>query len=204
VDQDLLDWLKDVRKSKKQGRLDPQYVRQLEKLGFVWDPIKQYQKNFYAALLDYRKRYGDCRVPYKWPKNRSLASWVSRMRTAKRKNLLPKAKIRELDQIGFAWSIDPRSAWQQRFKELERFKKKHGHCNVPKNCTLNVALSRWVSRTRQRKKLGKLAKDRIRHLTALGFCWDMGKGKKPLRKPGGRNPTQKPKKPAAKLRKDRS
>jgi len=44
VDQDLQAWLKDVRKSKNQGRLDPQRVRQLDRLGFVWEPRKQQRR----------------------------------------------------------------------------------------------------------------------------------------------------------------
>ena len=116
-------WMVDVRKSKKQGRLDPRRVRQLDKLGFVWQPRKRYRQDFYAALLDYRKRYGDCRVPSKWPENHSLANWVERTRAAKKRNLLTKAQIQELDQIGFTWSIDPRPTWERRFTELEAFKK---------------------------------------------------------------------------------
>ena len=73
---ETLNWLKDVRKSKKQGRLDPRYIRQLDRLGFVWEPRKQRQQKFYAALLDYRKQYGDCRVPVKWPQNRRLGALV--------------------------------------------------------------------------------------------------------------------------------
>ena len=99
-------WVMDVRKSKKQGRLDPQRVRQLDRLGFLWEPRKQYRQDFYAALLHYRKRYGDCRVPRIWAENRSLAKWVARMRAAKKRNLLTKTQIQELDRIGFFWGID--------------------------------------------------------------------------------------------------
>ena len=171
LDLDLVDWLKDVRKSKKQGRLDPRYVRQLERLGFVWRPREQNRQEMYSALLDYRKRYGDCRVPSQWPKNRRLASWVERMRAAKRRNKLTHAQIQEFDRIGFIWSIALRHTWEQRFKELEAFKKEHGHCNVPENYPLNPALGHWVSGMRHKKKRGKLTKERVRHLAALGFCW---------------------------------
>ena len=73
-------WVMDVRKSRKQGRLDPNYVGQLDRLGFLWEPRKQNWEDFCSALLKYRKRYGDCRVPSKWPENRSLAKWVERTR----------------------------------------------------------------------------------------------------------------------------
>jgi hypothetical protein len=192
LDPDLKKWLEDVRKSKKQGRLDPRRVRQLDRLGFVWEPRKQGRQEMFSALLAYRKRYGDCRVPSKWPKNRSLASWVERMRAAKKRHLLTKAQIQELDQIGFIWNIGPQRAWEKRCRELEAFKKKHGHCNVPVRFPLNPTLGGWVLRMRRQKRHGTLAKDRVRRLAALGFCWDMRNRKRAL---------QKPKKPRAKLRK---
>jgi hypothetical protein len=183
LDPDLAGWLKDVRKSKKQGRLDPKRIRQLDRLGFAWEPRKLCRQAMLSALLAYRKRYGNCRVAEKWPKNRSLASWVARMRNYKRRNLLTREQIQELDQIGFTWCTDRQHAWDQQFKELQAFKKKYGHCNVPVKSSLNPALGRWVASLRGQKRRGTLAKDRIRRLAALGFCWDMRKRKKKPRKP---------------------
>jgi hypothetical protein len=175
ADQDLLDWLKDVRKSKKQGRLDPRYVRQLERLGFVWRPTEQYRQEMYSALLDYRKRYGNCRVPWQWRKNPRLAYWVGRMRAAKRRNKLTEAQIQQLDKIGFAWDFELpqewKRIWEQRVKELKAFKRRHGHCNVPCNYPLNPALGHWVSSLRYKKKHGKLTEERVRLLDGLGFSW---------------------------------
>ena len=37
------------------------------------------------------------------------------------------------------------SSWEQRFKELESFKKEHGHCNVPCEYQSNPKLGRWLS-----------------------------------------------------------
>ena len=104
MDEDLRGWVHDVRKSKKHGRLDPKVVRQLERLGFVWDPRTQFSQEMRDALLAYRKRYGDCRVPRIWPEDPRLASWVSRMRTARRRNQLTQAEIRELTKLGFCWN----------------------------------------------------------------------------------------------------
>ena len=175
LDLDLVDWLKDVRKSKKQGRLDPRYVRQLERLGFVWRPREQNRQEMYSALLDYRKRYGNCRVPWQWRKNPRLAYWVGRMRAAKRRNKLTEAQIQQLDKIGFAWDFELpqewKRIWEQRVKELKAFKRRHGHCNVPCNYPLNPALGHWVSSLRYKKKHGKLTEERVRLLHGLGFSW---------------------------------
>ena len=64
-------------------------------------------------------------------------------------------------------------SWKQRFKELKAFKRKYGHCNVPRRYQPNLALGKWVSKMRQSKKQGILAEDRIIMLDALGFVWEM-------------------------------
>jgi hypothetical protein len=182
ADHDLLEWLKDLRKSKKQGRLDPQRIRQFERLGLVWSPREQYQQDFYAALLKFRKRFGHCRVPWMWEENRGLSSWVARMRAARKKNLLVRSQVRDLNQIGFEWNVDHRVPWEQHFAELMTFKKKRGHCNVPFDYSANPALGRWVSRTRRQKKLGTLSRERVRRLAAIGFAWEIRKVKSRRRK----------------------
>jgi hypothetical protein len=175
ADPDLVTWLKDVRKSKKFGRLDPVYVKELDRLGFIWRPREEFSEKMFAALLAYRKRYGDCRVPFKWPKNPALASWVSRMRAGKKHGKLPSDQIERLDKIGFPWVLDN---WDERLKELKKFKSKHRHCNVPYNYKPNLPLAHWVSNIRGKKKEGMLPKERVRLLNELGFCWTITKGSK--------------------------
>lgn len=62
-----------------------------------------------------------------------------------------------LEYIGFVWvTRDPRHVpWEQRFDELCRFKKLHGHCQVPVKYEPNIPLSNWVSTQRQEYKLLK-------------------------------------------------
>lgn len=176
IDPDMIEWLKNVRKSKKFGRLPAQYVQQLDRLGFIWRPREQYAQNMFAALRAYRKRYGNCNVPTRWPKNTSLAAWTSRMRADRRKKRLTKAQIQQLDQIGFCWDL---GTWEKRLEELKTFKKKHRHCNVPYNYQPNLTLARWVVNIRHRKKQGILAKERVRLLNELGFCWVIARKKPP-------------------------
>lgn len=39
------------------------------------------------------------------------------------------AQIVALDALGFCWELN--TDWDNRFRELVRFKEAHGHCNVP-------------------------------------------------------------------------
>jgi hypothetical protein len=65
----------------------------------------------------------------------------------------------------------PPSSWPQHLQDLKRFRKEHGHCNVPGEYPPNPPLGSWVHWIRQQKKAGKLTKERIGCLEELGFRW---------------------------------
>ena len=43
----------------------------------------------------------------------------------------------------------PLPSWEQRFQELESFKRTQGHCNVPARYPPNPALAKWVVNVRK-------------------------------------------------------
>jgi hypothetical protein len=101
-------------------------------------------------------------------KNKQLAKWVA-SRRAKR-GILSADKIKRLDALGFVW--DPAvKLWDDRFRELVAYKKKHGNCLVPQKW-INKSLAAWVGTQRQSKKKATLPPDKIKRLDALGFVWD--------------------------------
>jgi len=60
------------------------------------------------------------------------------------------------------------------FRELKKYKKKHGHCNVPGRDKENPQLSAWVNRQRQTyrgTKRSGMPREKIAQLEALGFVW---------------------------------
>lgn len=61
--------------------------------------------------------------------------------------------------------------WERRLKELQAFKKKHGHCEVPHGYSPNPPLANWVARVRRLKQTGKIAPELARRLDELGFTW---------------------------------
>ena len=126
-----------------------------------------------AALAAFRKQFGHCRVPVEWPENRWLGAWVANTRWAKKRNRLTDAQVRELDRIGFLWTIDTSGVWQQRLDELKAFTERHGHCNVPGKFRENQSLANWVKNVRVEARKGKLSQKRLRSLNALGFRWSV-------------------------------
>jgi len=69
--------------------------------------------------------------------------------------------------------------WDLRFKEILKFRKKHGHCCVPHTYPQNPSLARWVKRQRYQYKLriqdkeeSTLTNRRLQALEQIGFIWD--------------------------------
>ena len=59
------------------------------------------------------------------------------------------------------------------FQRLVKYKKKHGHCDVPSSCPSEPDLANWVANQRHRKKMGSLAVDRVRKLEEADFVWSV-------------------------------
>ena len=53
------------------------------------------------------------------------------------------------------------------------FKEREGHCNVPYRFPENPELRAWLNQQRVRTKQGKVSKERVARLSALGVVWDL-------------------------------
>ncbi len=128
-------------------------------------------------LKRFKEEHGHCNVPSRYQPNPALGHWVASVRYEKKHGTLAAEKVRRLDALAFCWERNTAIAtvWKQRVYDLKSFKKEHGHCNVPGHYPPNRSLGIWVSNLRSRKKAGKLAKEWIRCLEGLGFCWALRK-----------------------------
>lgn len=67
----------------------------------------------FQELLDYKRRFGDTKVPKEWAENKKLAGWVRKQREHYRKQAvgentaMTESRKRKLIEIGFVWSIRP-------------------------------------------------------------------------------------------------
>ena len=142
----------------------------------------------YEELKDYQRNHGHCNVPATYEDNPTLAKWVITQRISQRKELLTAEREKKLDDIGFAWRLRGSSAgsssaaaaaaattpmvrWQQRFEELEAYKRMNGHCNVPVAYEDNPALGQWVATQRTSHRKETLAAERKLKLDSIGFAW---------------------------------
>ncbi len=62
--------------------------------------------------------------------------------------------------------------WERQFRQLQEFRRAHGHCQVPAGGGRGVPLSRWVVRQRRLSAAGLLEKQRRAQLAEIGFDCD--------------------------------
>lgn len=144
----------------------PDWVRrELDKLGFDFRPLweRQWEERF-AEAKKFQDKHGHLRVP----RGTELATWINEQRH--KRSPLSEARRKRLEEIGFDWN-PLETAWNRQFADLERFKRKHGHCNVPGQYPENPRLGAWVNFTRQNTH--KLSPERRQRLEAIGFVWSV-------------------------------
>lgn len=143
----------------------------------------------FEELLRFREENGHCLVPNCHPDNPALAQWTKRQRYQYKlkqdgkRSTITDERVQALDEAGFVWDSH-KAVWAERLEELKEFKKRHNHCNVPSRYKANHQLAIWVKRQRRqwKNKMDRLPNcmtdERQRALEAIGFVWDMKKGKK--------------------------
>ena len=143
----------------------------------------------FKALMEFKQKFGHCDVSQaRYCDYRALASWCAKARMSYKqiqnkeqpKIRLTVEEIRQLEEVGFKWSLPRISTFEERFRELMGFKKQFGHCNVPSTRSGPFAsLGTWCDNLRKSYKMrhngerGKvvLLEENIRRLEDAGFQW---------------------------------
>lgn len=115
----------------------------------------------------------------RYPPDQPLSYWVFKSRqyriaqeTRGAQEMISQEQIERLDSIGFVWAAKKNStwkkseririravwdeSWEKAYKKLLRFKKQHGHTNIPKKWPQDQHLASWCFR---QKKLYKMDQD---------------------------------------------
>lgn len=143
----------------------------------------------FEELCKYRKENGNCLVPHTYKENLPLARWVKRQRYQYKlmkdgkPSTMTDERAQALADIEFVWDSQA-AAWGERLAELQLYRSRFMHCNVPSNYSENPQLATWVKCQRRQYKLfmeGKpsnMTKQRIQELGNLGFEWELRSYKK--------------------------
>jgi hypothetical protein len=124
----------------------------------------------FRRLVAHRKKYGSANVRRTYKDDPKLATWVNSQRTSYRKKGLSEERINRLESIGFVWK--DREAWDQMFRKLVSYKKKHNSTIAPIRYVRDPKLGNWVSRQRTFYSNKTIPIDRINRLESIGFVWD--------------------------------
>eukprot|EP00816_Leptocylindrus_hargravesii_P011744 CAMPEP_0196815602 /NCGR_PEP_ID=MMETSP1362-20130617/50747_1 /TAXON_ID=163516 /ORGANISM="Leptocylindrus danicus, Strain CCMP1856" /LENGTH=630 /DNA_ID=CAMNT_0042192627 /DNA_START=193 /DNA_END=2085 /DNA_ORIENTATION=+ len=168
----------------KDSSMTESKVLLLEAQGFVWSQHKGSWQQRLNELEEFRREHGHCRVPASH-ENKKLARWVSYQRAQYKflmdgkKSQMTKGKLQSLIALGFTWSLHRKTCWEDRLKELIRFRDDHGHCDIPKDYVSNPKLAAWAWKQRHGYTLFKQGKDsymteeRMNRLIEVGFQLDI-------------------------------
>jgi hypothetical protein len=116
-------------------------------------------------VADESKRLGRPLTPGEYPGRISDAfMFPSSMSLGRKNGFLSRLVIAEAGKT---------NSWEDMFARMEQYKKREGHCNVPRSHKEDGAnLGTWVPRQRIEKRKGELSADKSRRLESIGMVWE--------------------------------
>lgn len=170
----LAQYILTLRGARRAGRLSPERISELEKIGLRWDGSQAYLDACWQESLKklavFKRIHGHCDVPTTWARDPWMARWVQLQRQRKAAGQLLDAQRQALDALGFTWRVRERR-WERYYEALKAFVQTHGHCRVTERSQKDQRLFRWVCFQRTAWRNGSLATDRVGRLDQLGFDW---------------------------------
>lgn len=159
----LFKWVSVQRAQYSQGKLDPDKIERLNRLGFKWEMMQcSPWENRYIDLINYKKKWGSCHP--KIEKDPGLYKWVIKQRNRYQKNLLNKERAEKLHALGVEWDCK-QANWERCFNKLKQYYKGSIlSLNILKE---DASLYGWAKHQRKRYKQGKLEEEKIKKLKAI-------------------------------------
>lgn len=132
----------------------------------VLAPTESSWDEMFGRLVAFKKSHGTCHVTPAHG-DLQLSNWMVAQRAKRRNRALSERQLTLLDSVGFPW--DPKKDfWTAMMAALSEWKARHGHCDVPFR---EGRLGRYLAHVRRERRRGRLRRERIRELDAMGFPW---------------------------------
>ena len=187
-------WVRNQQKQYKKyqnglhSTMTQERIDALAKIGFDWGKQNIRWDGHFEKLVEYKELNGHCKVPLKYSLDGvNLGDWVNTQRAQYKSfqdgkySPMTQERIDALEKIGFVWKLQ--IGWEANYQLLQEFQKEHGHCQVPRNHSVdNVKLGRWVNTQRTQYKNFKdgksspMTQERIDALERIGFHWGKRQG----------------------------
>ena len=178
-------WLatqRNVRAGRQYGRLSPERIARLDRIGMVWeDQYTASWNRYYGALSQYRAEHGDLDISadYVAEDGLRLGDFIGNLRRARalgdRCVYLTEDRVRQLDSLGMIWNkLD--LLWERNYAACLEFYREHGNLAIPANYVSpdGLKVGAWLRRMRQvrRDGNGRLTQEQIERLNAIGMVWE--------------------------------
>jgi hypothetical protein len=172
-------WVANVRQ--RASFLSEKQLQDLQEVGFFWNHLLPWDTKI-KMLKKYKDVHGDTLVPTDNIDPESgfrLGEWVNRVRRSKR--FMNKARVQELEELGFVWKLD----WETMFHLLQHYKEENHHVSPDASADYQGApLGQWVSLqrhlySRKRRCLqynSNISEEQISLLDSVSFDWSVEKG----------------------------
>ena len=174
-------WVFNTRSRKngigKGAELTDEQIKRLDELGFSWEGRhKNTWDKAYLAVCEYKKKYGDLKIPvaYVTADGLALGRWIRYQIDVGEK--LPDEKKEKLLALGV--SFEKTDAWEEKFALLKQYYAERGDLKIPANYVVNgVWLARWLAEQKARlngKSTGRsgkkktLTEEQAKRLMSLG------------------------------------
>lgn len=174
-------WVFNTRSRKngigKGAELTEEQIKRLDELGFSWEGRhKNTWDKAYLAVCEYKKKYGDLKIPvaYVTADGLALGRWIRYQIDVGEK--LPEEKKEKLLALGV--SFEKTDAWEEKFALLKQYYAERGDLKIPANYVVNgVWLARWLAEQKARlngKSTGRsgkkktLTEEQAKRLMSLG------------------------------------
>jgi len=159
-----------ARRAYQEGRLPPDRIEALERLGISWGiGWERLFEDIYRQLADYLAEHG-CLPSYysTLSEEKLLIGRVVNLRKLYHAGKLSDENIRRLKELDFSFSpVEER--WQKRYRELEEYVLKGGD---PNRIHCKNHLRGWVHGVIKIYKKGRLSQDKVELMEKLGVIWD--------------------------------
>jgi hypothetical protein len=133
--------------------------------------IKNRQENkwlgMFKALVEFEEEFDHSNVPVKYPKDKSLGSWVRRQRLVFHQGKLDLLRQRLLNLINFNYRLLEIHEWDYMIHKLIQFKNQFGHVHITEGHP-DVKLYNWIIYQRKLYWKDKLDGDKLSELISMG------------------------------------
>ncbi|WP_158566428.1 DEAD/DEAH box helicase [Micromonospora craterilacus] len=167
-------WIREQRKQRKAGRLDPVRTAALERLGIEWDPYQAMWDRGITHAVAFHAQHGHLRVlhDHTCDDGYRLGQFIVAQRMLRKRGTLTPDRIAQLDALGMMWDIREHT-FTTGLHHARAYVDLHGTLcvSISTHTRDGYHLGRWLSKLRAKLRAGTLPPEWAVALDAISTTW---------------------------------